>query len=108
MSFCISLSAFTSPVHAGKGVGEDAAYAREMGFETRFYFVASGSDGENQIEYICKAFPGMNANDDLTAAIWQVQRFSYDTSDRLNRISFAGDDDAYNQICANRTVLNYD
>ena len=94
-------------VQAGKGVGEDAAYAREMGFESRFFYVASG-DGEGQIEYICRAFPGTIGSDDLSDDVWQVQRFTYDTSDRLSTIAFAGDDDAFTQICANRTTLNYD
>ena len=100
--------AYTEMVIAGKGVGEDAAYAREMGFEMRLFYVAAGSDGENQIEYICKAFPGTTGSDDTSAAVWQVARFTYDASDRLSTIAFAGDDDAYNQICANRVTLSYD
>ena len=96
------------PVEAGKGVGEDAAYAREMGFEQRFYFVTAGSDGENQIEYICKAFPGTIGSDATSSSVWQVQRFYYDSSDRLSRISFAGDDDSYSFSCDSRTSLDYD
>ena len=92
---------------AGKGVGEDAAYAREMGFEQRFFYVAAGSDGENQIEYVCRAFPGTIGSDDVSDDVWQVQRFSYNSSDQITVIAFAGDDDAFNQICANRTTLNY-
>lgn len=88
--------------------GEQPTYARETGFESRFYYVASGSDGENQIEYICKAFPGVTASSSTANAVWQVQRFYYNASDQLTRISFAGNDDAYTQICDNRTSLNYD
>lgn len=92
---------------AGQQLGENSAYAREMGFETRLFYVASGSDGENQVEYICKAFPGTTASSSTANAVWQVQRFSYNSTNQLTRISFAGDDDAYTQICDNRTSLNY-
>ena len=92
--------------YAGKGVGEDAAYAREMGMEQRFFYVASG-DGAGQIEYICRAFAGTTLNDSTAAAVWQVQQFVYDSSNRISTIAFAGDDDAYTQICDNRVSLNY-
>src|SRR3990167_4669575 len=95
------------PVEAGKGVGEDAAYAREMGFEARFFYV-SGGNGDGQIEFICRAFPGTIGSDDVNDDVWQVQKFVYDSSNRISTIAFAGDDDAFNQICANRTTLNYD
>lgn len=95
------------PAHAGKGVGEDAAYAREMGFEQRFFYVASGN-GEGQIEYICRAFPGTTGSDDVNDDVWQVVRFTYDSSNRISTIAFAGDDDGFNQVCANRATLNYD
>ena len=92
---------------AGKGVGEDAAYAREMGFEQRLYYVASG-DGAGQVEYICKAFPGTIGSDSTASSVWQTQRFYYDSSNRLTRISFAGDDDSYSFSCDSRTSLDYD
>jgi len=104
---CLCLDAvIISPSEAGKGVGEDAAYAREMGFEARFYYVASGN-GEGQIEFICRAFPGTLGSDDVSDDVWQVQRFTYDTSSRVSTIAFAGDDDAFNQVCANRVTLDY-
>ena len=92
---------------AGQFVGETPSYAREVGFETRFFYVAGGSDGENQIEYICRAFAGNGSNDDTSASVWQVQRFYYNSSDVLTRISFAGDDDGFNNSCDNRVSLNY-
>lgn len=101
------LTAPPSVVEAGKGVGEDAAYAREMGMEQRFFYVAAG-DGIGQIQYICRSFPGTTGSDDVNDDVWQVQRFTYDSSNRLSTIAYAGDDDAYNQICANRATLNYD
>ena len=104
---CLSLDALViSPSEAGKGVGEDASYAREMGFEQRLFYVASG-DGAGQVEYICRAFPGTLGSDDVSDDVWQVQRFTYDASDRVSTIAFAGDDDAFNQVCANRTTLDY-
>ena len=102
------LLASSPVVLAGQQIGENSAYAREMGFETRLFYVVAGSDGENQIEYICQAFPGTNGNDDLSSSVWKVQRFYYNSSDQLTRISFAGDDDAYTQVCTDRTSLNYD
>src|SRR3990167_9481775 len=83
-------------VHAGKGVGEDAAYAREVGFETIFFY-KSGGNGDGQIEYICRAFPGTIGSDDTADDVWQVQRFTYDSSDRVSTMAFAGDDDAFTQ-----------
>jgi len=93
-------------VHAGKQVGEDSAYAREVGFEQRFFYV-SGGNGDGQIEYICRAFPGVGDSDNTAAAVWQVQRFTYDSSNRISTIAFAGDDDAYGQSCDNRASLDY-
>ena len=93
-------------VHAGQQVGENSDYAREMGFEQRFFYVAAGN-GTGQVEYICKAFAGMNSNDDTAAAIWQVQKFVYDSSNRISTIAFAGDNDGFDQVCDNRASLNY-
>lgn len=104
-AFVLSLAA---PAYAGKGVGEDAAYAREVGFEQRFFYVAGGSDGAGQVEYICQAAPGTTGSDDTAATVWQVKRFYYNSSSQLTRISYAGDNDAYDQICDNRASLNYD
>lgn len=93
--------------HANQFIGETPTYAREVGMEARLFYVAGGSDGEGQIEYICKAFAGNGSNDDTSAAVWQVQKFYYNASDVLTRISFAGDDDGYNQSCDGRVSLNY-
>ena len=94
-------------VEAGKQVGEDSAYAREMGFEQRFFYVSAG-DGVGQIEYICRAFPGTTASSSTANAVWQVVRFTYDSSNRISTIAFAGDDDGFNQVCDNRATLDYD
>ena len=94
--------------HAANFPGEQPTYARETGFETRLFYVAAGSDGENQVEYICNAFPGTTGSDATSSSVWQVRRFYYNTSDQLTRISFAGDDDAYTFICDNRVSLSFD
>ena len=107
LGFSLWLLSIPRPVEAGKGVGEDAAYAREMGFESRFFYV-SGGNGDGQGEYICRALPGTTGSDATSSAVWQVQRFYYNSSNLLTRISFAGDDDAYASICDNRTSLSYD
>ena len=103
----VVLTALPVGVQAGKGVGEDAAYAREMGFTQRFYYVAAGSDGENQVQYICKCFPGTTGCGTTSSAVWQVTRFTYDTSDRISTITYAAGDDAYTSICDNRVTLDY-
>ena len=93
-------------VEAAQTIGETPTYAREVGFEQHFFYVAAGN-GVGQIEYICKAYAGNGNNDDTSAAVWQVQKFTYDSSNRISTIAFAGDDDGYNQICDNRASLNY-
>ena len=103
--FLVSVLVIPS-VWAGKGVGEDASYAREMGFEQRFFY-GSGGNGDGQIEYICKAFPGTIGSDNTAAAVWQVQRFQYDSSARISTIAFAGDDDAFRFACDDRAALDY-
>lgn len=92
--------------YAGKIVGETATYARESGFQQRLFYVASG-DGLNQVEFICRAFPGTRGSTDTSSTVWQVQRFTYDTSDRVSIIAFAGINDAFDQICDNRSSLTY-
>lgn len=104
----LGIAGIVHVAHAAQFVGETPTYAREVGMEQRFYFVAPGSDGAGQVEYICKAYAGNGSNDDTAASVWQVQRFYYDTSGRLTRISFAGDDDGYNNSCNGRVGLNYD
>ena len=94
-------------VAAGNFPGEQPVYAREVGQDQRFFYVASGN-GVGQIEYICRTFPGLTGSDDTADDVWQVTRFTYDSSNRISTIAFAGDNDAYNQICDNRASLSYD
>ena len=97
---------FIPDAEAGKIVGETSTYAREQGFRTRLFYVSAG-DGAGQVEFICKTFPGLFAGNSTANAVWQVRRFTYDSSDRVSTILFAGEDDAYNQVCDNRASLSY-
>lgn len=101
-----ALSLSLHSAEAGKIVGEESSYAREQGVRQRFFYVASGN-GESQVEYICRAFPGTTASSSTANAVWQVQRFTYDSSNRVSTIDFAGVDDAYNQVCDSRVSLTY-
>lgn len=103
LCWCLSPQA----TEAGKGIGEDASYTRDMEFEQRLFYVAAGN-GVGQIEYICRAFPGTTGSDDVNAAVWQVKRLTYDSNHNIATMAMAGDDDAFNQVCANRASLNYD
>ena len=87
---------------AGKLLGEESSYAREQGFEERYFYVASGN-GINQIEYQAWAVP----NAATSASVWRIRRFTYDSSNRISAIEYAGGDDAFNQVLDNRATLNY-
>ena len=103
------LRGLTSPpvALAGQFVGETPTYAREVGFESHFFY-KSGGNGDGQIQFICRAFPGTTGSDSTASSVWQVQQFTYDSSHRITDIEFAGDDDAFASICDNRASLNYD
>ena len=106
--FTLGLLALTAPPsNAGPFAGETSVYARESGFEAHFFYGSSGG-ATDQIEYICRAFPGTNGSDDLTSSVWQVQRFTYNAGGQITDIEFAGDNDAFDQQCSGRTSLNYD
>ena len=91
---------------AGNFPGEQPGYAREVGQEARFFYV-SGGNGDGQTEYICQCFPGTTGCGNTASAVWQVRRFTYDSSNRVSVIEYAGGDDAYGQICDNRVSLSY-
>ena len=102
----VLLLSMPSVALAGQQVGENSAYAREMGFRMRFYYVSAGN-GTGQIEYICQAFPGTTASTSTASAVWQVRKFVYDSSNRISTIDFAGPNDAFDQVCDNRASLSY-
>ena len=92
---------------AGNFPGEQPVYAREVGQEQLFFYGTSGG-ANGQIEYICRAFSGTTGSDDPTTSVWQVEKLSYNSDGQITSIELAGDDEAYNQVCANRASLNYD
>lgn len=106
ISFLVGAAiAFSNPLaQAGKIVGETDTYAREQGFRQRFFYVAAGN-GAGQVEYICRAFTGRTTA--VTDALWQIQQFTYDSSNRLSTILFADGDDGYDNVCNDRVSLTY-
>ena len=93
-------------LEAGNFPGEQPSYAREVGTVANFFY-KSGGNGDGQIEYICKCFPGTTGCGTTSSAVWQVSRFTYDSSNRISIITFAAGDDAYGSICDNRASLDY-
>lgn len=107
LNFLFLLLSMPSVAFAGNFPGEQPVYAREVGSEQHFYYGTSGN-ANGQIEYICRAFSGTIGSDSTASSVWQVQRFTYNSSGQITDIEFAGDDDAYTNICDNRTTLDYD
>lgn len=93
-------------VEAGNFPGEQPAYARETGQDLRLFYVAAGN-GVGAVEYICSCFPGTTGCGTTSSSVWQVKRFTYDSSNRLTQIDHAGGDDAYGQVCDSRASLSY-
>ena len=93
---------FPSAVQAGQGVGENSAYAREMGKSQLFFYVASGN-GVGQVEYICEADAGT-----LSSALrWRIKKFVYNSSNILTTIQWADGTDDYIKSCDLRTSYDY-
>lgn len=87
--------------------GEQPTYSRDTGFEQHLFYGTSGG-ATDQVEYVCRAFPGRTGSDDLTSSVWQVLRLSYNAGGQVTDVEFAGDDDAFTNQCSNRTGLDYD
>lgn len=92
-----------SRVEAGNLLGEQPTYGRDQGRTSLFFYVTAGSDGAGKVEYICTADPGTAT----TTAKWQITRFTYDTSDRVSEIEWAGANDAFDRACSNRVSESY-
>ena len=90
------------PVQAGPYLGEQPVYSRDQGWEERLFYVASGN-GVGQVEY--QGFAQMNTA--TSAALWRVRRFTYDSSNRVSAVEWAGGNDAFNQILDDRVTLSY-
>jgi len=87
---------------AGNFPGEQPTYMREQGYEERFAYVSSGN-GAGQVEYQGWAQP----NSATSAVRWRIRRFTYDTSNRVTAIEWAGGNDAWDQVWDNRATLSY-
>lgn len=101
--FCgVVLASWALVAHAGNFPGEQPVYSRDQGRQTLLFYV-SGGNGDGKVEYICTADSGVAT----TAARWQVSKLVYDSSNRVSTITWAGGNDEFNQICANRTSLTF-
>ena len=86
--------------------GEQPTYAREAGNVSHFFY-KSGGDGDGQVEYICNCYPGTSGCGTESSSVWQVIKFTYDSSSRISTKTYAAGDDAYSNSCANRVSLDY-
>ena len=107
LALLLSLLWGLAPVSwAGKLAGEVAGYNRKVGFEQRLFYVAAGN-GSGQVEYVCKAFTGDSTQASTASAIWQIQKLTYDSSNRVSTIVYANGVDNFTAICDNRATLSY-
>ena len=60
------------------------------------------SGGANPV-YIGYTSPGMVTS----AAAWQIRRITYDASNNVTAVEFAGGGNDYNQVWDNRAALSY-
>jgi YD repeat-containing protein len=97
------LLASTLTSQAGNFPGEQPVYSRDQGRQSLLFYVADGSDGAGKVEYICTADSGVATS----TARWQVSRLSYDTSDRVSTIRWAGGTDNFTSVCDDRVSLSY-
>ena len=100
--FGVLISSFALTSQAGNFPGEQPVYSRDQGRQSLLFYV-SGGNGDGKVEYICTADSGVASS----AARWQISRLTYDSSDRVSTIAWAGGNDAFDQICDNRASLTY-
>ena len=74
-----------------KLAGEMSVYAREQGYTEQYAYVASGN-GVGQIEYQGWAAPGTATS----AGGWRIRKLTYDSSNRMSKIEWAGGRDDFN------------
>ena len=101
--FCgVLISSWVLSATAGNFPGEQPVYSRDQGRQTLLFYV-SGGNGDGKVEYICTADSGVAT----TAARWQISRLTYDSSDRVSEIEWAGGTDNFTNVCSDRTTLTY-
>src|SRR3990167_8593330 len=87
---------------AGNFPGEQPVYSRDQGRQTLLFYV-SGGNGDGKVEYICTADSGVATS----TARWQISKLAYDSSNRVSTITWAGGNDAFDQVCDSRASLTY-
>jgi len=93
---------FAQNAWAGNFPGEQPVYGRDQGRTTLLFYVAAGN-GAGKVEYICTADAGTASS----SARWQISRLTYDSSDRVSEIEWAGSTDNFTNICDNRASLTF-
>ena len=96
------LVASTLLVQAGNFPGEQPVYSRDQGRQSLLFY-KSGGNGDGKVEYICTADSGVAT----TTAKWQVSRLTYDSSNRVSTITWAGGNDEFNQTCSSPSGLTF-
>ena len=94
----------------GKQYAETTVYSRNAGFDIRQEFVAGGSDGAGNVEFVGLSYPGAADTQGRTgdsAAIWQIRRFFYNSSNQQINIGHAGGNDGFTNQFSARTSLTY-
>ena len=86
----------------GKRLGEVPGYVREVGLTQAFAY-KSGGNGDGQMEYQGFAYPGTAKN----TTGWAIKQFTYDSSNRMTDIQWAGGTDGFDSIWDSRTGYTY-
>ena len=89
-------------VSAGNFPGEQPVYGRDQG-RTTLLFYKSGGNGDGKVEYICTADPGTATS----ASRWQITQLTYDSSNRVSEVEWAGGTDNFINVCDSRTSYTY-
>lgn len=79
-----------------------SVFSADLGFTQAIAYVAAGN-GVGQAEYIGLALPGSNKS----APIWLIKKLTYDSSNRVTDIQFAGGAFAFNQVWDDRASLSF-
>ena len=98
----VLISSWALSATAGNFPGEQPVYSRDQGRQTLLFYV-SGGNGDGKVEYICTADSGVAT----TTARWQISKLAYDNSNRVSTITWAGGNDAFDQVCDSRASLTY-
>lgn len=79
-----------------------SVFAADLGFTQSLTYVAAGN-GVDQAEYIGLAQPGSSK----AAPVWLIKKLSYDSSNRVIDIQFAGGVFSFTSVWNDRASLSY-